>query len=331
VPSAFYNGIVGTFDMFGFNAVNMSHVGYAATNNLKPTYEQDLLEHDTIDLQHLTRYLNNPMVLAWLGNDAMSKDDIRMAAEVSRLSYHHMPTSPGGQAVTTGMLADIQFVNQNPGDGFGYGRDNGWQNVAMLAAYSLGKPAWRASARNWFDRQVDLIMNGQMCTGMIQSVDSNQLLNHQHRARQSIEQAIVENSLWGMIESVYRGVDAVRTAQLRSILTDSVYSMIGFPGWSSTLKGPWAVVATGPLNTSLPPYCTALPPDNSTDGGADKYQTWSSFAYGFELTGDPTFLQRAFEMAGSQHDLLWELQNDNWNYMENRAALFSLVYSNNYP
>lgn len=333
IPSAFYNGVVGSFDMFGFNQATNAHVAYAQANNLTPAYETDLFEHEAIDLQHAIRYLNNPKVLVWLGNDAMSKDDIRMQAEVSRLSYHHMPTSSNGQAVVTGMLSDINFVNLHPGKGFEYGRDNGWQNDAMLAAYSFGTPAWRSAARNWFDRQVDMLMTGQIpCTGMIQSVDSSQLLNGEHRARQSIEQAIVENSLWGMRQCVYRGVDPVRTLQVENILRESTYAMISYPAWSSQLKGPWAVVATGPTNISLPVYCAAtFPVDNTTDNGADKYQTWSSFAYGFELTGDPTFLQRAFEMAGSQNDLLWELQNDMWQYLENRAALFSLVYSNNYP
>lgn len=333
IPSAFYNGIVGTFDMFGFNQANNSHVAYVQANNLAPDYETDLFEHEPIDLQHAIRYLNNPKVLVWLGNDALSKDDIRMQAEVSRMSYHHMPTSSNGQAVVTGMLADINFVNQNPGKGFSYGRDNGWQSDAMLAAYSFGTPQWRAAARNWFDRQVDMLMIGQIaCTGMIQSVDSSQLLGGVHRARQSIEQAIVENSLWGMRSAVYRGVDPVRTQQVEDILRESVYGMISYPAWSTQLKGPWAVVATGPLLLNLPAYCPlTFPIDNSTDNGADKYQTWSSFAYGFELTGDPIFLQRAFEMAGGQNDLLWELQNDMWQYTENRAALLSLVYSINYP
>lgn len=332
VPSAFYQEIVGNFDMFGFNLAPMQQINYVAANNLKPTYETTLLTYDPIDLQHLTRYLNAPKVLVWQGNDHMAKDDILMQAEIARLSYHDLPTSASGQYVSSGMLADQNFVIAHPAMGLDYGRGNGWSLDAMLCAYAFGTPAWRAEAKPWFDKQVDLLRAGQAsCTGIIQANVNIKLLDGLYRARQSIEQAIIEHALVGMNETVYRGVDPTRYAQLNQVLINSLYSMIGFPGWSTVHQGPWTTVAVGPLDLNLPLFCLSLPLFLGADGGADKYQTWSSFGYGFELTGDPLFLQRAFEMAGGQNDLLWELQHDNYTYIENRAAIFADVYSNNYP
>ena len=332
LPSAYYQGIVGNFDMFGFNLAQMQQVNYVAAHNLEPAYEPELMTYAPIDLQHYVRYLNSPKVLVWQGNDSMAKDDLLMRAEIARLSYHEYPTSGNGLYVTSSMLADINFTNNHPGVGMGYGRGNGWQNDAMLCAYATGTPAWRAQAKPWFDKQVDILRNGQAaCTGVIQANESPKLLDGLYRARQSIEQAIIEHSLVGINETVYRGVDPVRLNQLNAVLVSSLYSMIQFPGWSTTLHGPWSVFAVGPLDVNLPLFCTVLPLSQGTDGGADKYQTWSSFGYGFELTGDPLFLQRAFEMAGGQNDLLWELQHDNYTYIENRAAIFADVYTNNYP
>jgi hypothetical protein len=318
--------------MFGFDVAPAFHVNFVALSGLTPSYEEALLDHDPIDLQHLIRYTGSAKVLAWLGNDAIAKDDLRMQAEISRFSYHDLPTAASGSAIVSGMLHDIVSVNHNPGIGFQFGRANAWEVDAVLCAYSFGDPAWRASVRPWLDRIVDMVRAGQAsCTGLIQANTGSKLLNNQYRARQSIEQAMIEHALWGMIETVYRGVDAPRVAQIEGILTDSLYSMIGFPGWSAALDKPWAIVAVGPLDITQPLFCTTLPA-NGTSSGGDGYQTWSSFAYGYLLTGDTMFLQRALEMDGSHANLYAAMHTGGLGVnVENKVALAQLSESVQYP
>ena len=71
-----------------------------------------------------------------------------------------------------------------------------------------------------------------------------------------------------------------------------------------------------------PPFCNFIPP-GGTSPGVDKYQTWSTFAYGYELTGDQIFLDRALQMAGG-NDLLTQMLGGKYSNLENRAALISL-------
>ena len=73
-------------------------------------------------------------------------------------------------------------------------------------------------------------------------------------------------------------------------------------------------------------YCSLEEmPSNGWSSGFDSYQNWSSFAYGYELTGDPLFLERALEQFGSTGDLWIMLRNGGTNNIQNRAALVSLM------
>jgi hypothetical protein len=203
----------------------------------------------------------------------------------------------------------------------------------MSAAYSLGRPAWRAKARDWFNRITLLVGQGQAsCSGVIQAQQSQKFLNGQYRARQSIEQAIVENSLWSVRESVFRGVDAPRFADLGNTLARSCYSMIGFPGWSTNFNAPWSICAVGPVNITQPLYCSTLPP-GGTDGIPDTYQTWSSFAYGYELTGDPQFLEKCMDMSSPSYTNFYSAMHFGYltSNIENRYAAMALSEQITYP
>ena len=74
----------------------------------------------------------------------------------------------------------------------------------------------------------------------------------------------------------------------------------------------------------MPIYCAGPPADGLSVNSWDLYQSWSSFAYGFELTGDPVFLVRAEQMIGNT-DLLGQLELGYLNNLENRAALIALL------
>jgi len=320
----FYLQLLSGYDPFGFDKAPLYQVNYVANNSLKPAYETALLSHKPIDLQHQVRITRSMKVLTWLGNDAMAKDDLRMQAELVRLSYHDLPNSPSGASMGSGMLSDMHSVEANPGIGFPFGRGEGWSVDTMCAAYSINSRAWRGAARGWFDRIVALVRDGQAdCSGTIQRTLSNKMVGGLYYARQSIEQAIVENALWSMVESVYRDAEVNTVNELHTVLRRSVYSMVNYPAWSDAKKGPWGQLAVAPLSLQLPPFCGFIPP-SGTSSGVDKFQVWSSFAYGYQLTGDPIFLDKALMMAGG-NNLLTSLKNGNYSNLENRAALLSLM------
>ena len=62
-----------------------------------------------------------------------------------------------------------------------------------------------------------------------------------------------------------------------------------------------------------------------TTKGVDKFQCWSSFAYGFELTGDPFFINKVKEMAGVAKPPEAPCRSTKTKNLENRAALLALV------
>jgi len=325
----FYMKLLKGNDPFGFSSSPKFQSQYVASVDEQPTYEPELLAYGNIDLQHLTRYTHSPKVLAWLGNDALAKDDLLMEAELARLSYHDYFSSPGGAATVSGMLADIQFVNAYPGKGFAFGRGEGWAIDVMASAYALGTPSWRAAALPWFETIVDTVKKGQSrCSGVIQALVSAKMFTN-YRARQSIEAAIVENALWGTRETVFQGVNKSKTKDIDAILVPSLRAMIQYPAWDSVLHGPASILAVAPLSPSLKPFCGTMP-QGGTLAGIDKFQIWSSYAYGYELTGDKTFLARALEMNQAL-DLRKSLENAGFGNIENRAALLSLTEVVNYP
>jgi hypothetical protein len=310
-------------DPFGFNQAPQFQVQWVRDHDLDAPYEAALLGFYPIDFQHYVRFTRSAKVLAWLGNDELAKDDLRMAAEIFRLSYHEYANNAYGTAIQSGLKAQMAAVQANPDVGMGFGRGEAWGVDCALAAYSLSDPAWRATWRPWFNKISDTLAKGQSaCNGFIQSVVNDKWLNGQYKARQSIEQAITEHVLLGMVESVFRGVDSARKAQTEQVLRDSLEAMIGPMAWSTEYKAPWSHLAVAPLQNGLQPYCGSVPPGGAGNG-PDAFQTWSSFAYGFELTGKQEFLQKALEMAGGSN-LLIALKAQGFGNLENQAALIAV-------
>jgi hypothetical protein len=260
----------------------------------------------------------------WLGNDALAKDDLRAQAEGFRFAFHMYPQDQWGAIQSTGMLNSRNYIDAHPGWGFAYGRGEAWGLDVMCAAYSTQPPAWRAQTAGWFPLVADLIQDGQSdCTGIIQSTPM-EIFGGQYRNRQSIEAAITENALMSMRRSVFEGVDAPRMQQVTNILIRSFYAMVSPLVWSDSDHGPWAMIAVGDADENQPPYCNYWPPDGNY-GFADHYQTWSSFAYAYQLTGDPLFIARATEMAGQP--LPHSFQVNPLQNIPNTAALWALVQS----
>jgi hypothetical protein len=324
MPGNFYQTQLSGPDMIGFNQASTHQVDYARNNGFAPAYEAQLAGFKAVDMQHLVRYTNSPKVLVWLGNDSVAKDDLLMQAELARMSY--MPHHTGGSGYVLGstMLADLNAVSANGPKGFSFGRAEGWMIDAMCAAYSVAPPAWRTEALGWFQPIPQMVYNGRVgCTGIIQAIVNNKILSAQFRARQSTEQAIVENALWSLRESVFRDVNLNAMQQLQTVLVDAAYAMIGFPGWNGEAKAPHSYIACGPLNTALPLYCNLLPA-GGIGGGVDKHQSWSTLAYGYQLTGDTLFLLRAMQMNGPNFPDFTSAVQGPFGNLENRAALTAL-------
>jgi hypothetical protein len=132
--------------------------------------------------------------------------------------------------------------------------------------------------------------------------------------------------LQGLRESVFRGVDPGHEAMTRDVLVNSLYAFIGEMAWFPGENAPWRYTGIGPLDVNLPVWCRRgqMPPDAWTAGDTDGFQDWSSFAWGFEITGDPIFLERATTQLGGGV-LLNRLLNDGTTNIENRSALLALM------
>ena len=311
-------------DPFGFTTAPMFQVTAAQSQGRQPDYENALIGYQPIDLAHLVRYTKAAMTLVWLGNDALAKDDLRMQAEIFRFSYHWMPNDSTGYLQTTG-LADAQVeVAANPGEGFNFGRREGWGLNVSNAAYALADDNWRAESRPWYGMVMDLVDDGQMtCTGIIQNQPFPHLFDAQYRCRQEIEAAILENALMGMRETVFAGNDPERVAQCDEVLIDTLYSRVNAPVWNPAYGGPEAMMATAPANVNQPPYCTYVPADGSY-GFRNTSLQWSSLAYGYELTGDELFLNRAAQSLGG-NNIAPLITNAAMEDINNRAPLLALI------
>lgn len=311
-------------DPFGFTSAPTFQVDAVAAAGKAPPYQDELMGYQPIDLEHLVRYTAPAKALAWLGNDSLAKESLALHAELFRLGYNELPNSDYGHYIPTGLSSDEQYVAAYPRQGFTFGRLEAWGMDAATAWYALADSDWRRRTRPWFARVADVLDAGQSeCSGFIQATVYEQLFGGHYRARQSIEQAITEHMIVGLVESVFDRVDSPRKAMLNHVLRDSFRAMATEPGWSTVHHAPWSKLAVGDNDFAHGPFCGTPPPDGVTDGG-DGWQCWSSLAYAYELTGNSLYLNRAMEMLNGA-PMLPGLQSQGlWN-LENRAALLALA------
>jgi hypothetical protein len=320
----FNSAMLWAADPFGYGQAPQFQVQAVAAQNRKPWYEQQLLNWHPIDEQHLIRYTRSAKVLVWLGNDAIAKDDMMAQAEGFRMAFQTKPQDLWGNIIPTGLLALQNYVAQYPHTGIPFGRGNSWGLDTSLVAYSIADEGWRAQARPWLGAILDVLESGQaQCSNIIQATPQYNVFNSQYRCRQSIECAITENALVGLRETAFLGVDPQRTQRLDAVLRRSFYAMISPLVWSPANHGPWAMMAVGPFDMAQPPFCTWIPQDGNY-GIPDHYQIWSSFAYAWDITHDPVFLQKACEALGVNDFVAGVQANglDNW---QNKAAMLALA------
>ncbi len=330
----FMRPILESADPFGLLTTPSFQRDFVAANGLKPDYEDTLLHFSAIDLEHLIRYTRAPKVLVWLGNDALAKDDLRMQAELYNFSYNVLPQTNAGEAIGTGLLHDMTYVAENPGWGVKYGRSEGWGLDAMTAYYAMASSDWRSEHFDWFEANIDMLDAGQStCDGTITASKMGHMFGGKYRNRQSIEACIVENAMWSMARTVFEGADEARRAQTDEVLRDAIYGMVSAPIWNDAQGGPWSLIAVGPADTSLPPFCGQVMPDGVSTG-PDRSQIWSNFAYGTWLSGDPLFVQKGTSSAfikWGNPDLLSSLEAKGFDNLNNTIPLLTLLQASLNP
>ncbi len=317
-------------DPFGFRDAPRFQIDHVRSNSLQPNYEWAHFAFEPYDYQHFVRYTRAAKVLAWLGNDSLAKDDLRMQAENFQLSFHTFPNDRYGATQVSGMRAMFQYVGRYPGQGCPFGRGEAWGADCVIAAYATSDLAWRARKRPWFGQLAELLLEGQnQCSGFIQAFVSEKALGGKYLARQLIEQSITEHMLVGLYETVFRDVDPAHGAMVRDILERSLYAFIGEMSWFPGEAGPWRYTGVGPPDADLPAWCrrSQMPPDAWTAGDIETFQDWASFAYGFQLTSDQSFLHHARVQIGARDigELMQRLESSGTNNLENRAPLLALM------
>ncbi|HKX46855.1 MAG TPA: hypothetical protein VJP77_09135, partial [Planctomycetota bacterium] len=322
-PVQFYMKVVGPTDPFGWKSAPTTQADLVANLGLEPDYEDELLAYEPHDLQHLVRATHTAKALVWLANDQLAKDDLLAQAALAEMTYSALPNSPNSGVTSTSMLGDVEEVLADPGVGFSFGRGEGWAVDTLATGFALASPSWRAAHDAWFQQLVELVEFGQAtCSGFLQAQESSKLLDGKYRTRQAYEQGIVEHALQGVWASALVDRKPTLAARLSDVLERSHYSLVHPLSWSTNPPGPHGQRAVGPLDESLPLYCSSLPADGA-GGGIDAFQCWSSFAYAYARTGDPLFLTRAEEMLGGA--LLPKLESKALENIENRAALIALA------
>lgn len=322
----FLHPTLGPGDPFGFDQAPQFQIQFVQGNGLAPGYESAHLGFDPHDYQHFIRYTRAPKVLVWLSNDSLAADDLRMQAENFHLSYHPHANTASGMHQSSGMRGAIESVATYPGAGFAFGRGESWGFDCALAAYAVGDDAWRARKLSWFRRLALLVSDGQVaCSGFLQAQVTAQFANGQYRGRQAIEESIAQNMLQGVRQTVLRDFDRQRSELVRGVLERSLFASVSDMAWFPGETAPWARTGIGPADPSTPVWCSLgqMPPDAYLPYH-ERFQNASPLAYGYELTGNPLFLEKARLLIGDE-DLVNGLQNHGLENLENRAALLALA------
>jgi hypothetical protein len=259
------------------------------------------------DDQHLVRYTKHAKALAWLANDPLAKDDLRLSAELFRLFVHESPHvrvdwSPG---LTLRVWESV--VAEHPHQGLPIGRDHAWGVDAMCAAYSLGDDAWRAAQRPWFDRYAQLLVGAAMPSWIVQRILSERLLDGRNTftVAQAFECRFLIHAQRCLVESVFRGVDAGRTRALEDLSVRAVDYLDFGPVWQRIPAG-WqpdparpTIFEQGPRaafaisrndERATPPFSDASHwgpsylPEGGLGGGVELTYPWGSLDWAARIT-----------------------------------------------
>jgi hypothetical protein len=314
-------------DAIGFSTAPMHQTAAAnATGRVAP-YREALIAYQPHDLEHYIRYLNNLLVLAWLGNDSLAKEQIEHSGELFRLTHCEAYIGTYGYKPFGGMLLRQDHVAAHPGQGVSYGRPEGWGLYAAAAAYALGDDDLRARFRPWLRNVVQIVAAGQStCTGNITALHINSPLMGAYMTRQSFELAFVINALESVRRTVFEGSDVAIQHLLEQVVTNATYSTVQAPFWDDSVNAQRRVMGVGRSDMSIPDFCQAIPTEAYY--GLDRWETQSAmspWAYTYAFTRDPVFLQRASQYLQGSGNLLHELQASWGAHLSHSAPLLAVV------
>ncbi|WP_145197591.1 hypothetical protein [Planctomycetes bacterium Poly30] len=300
---------VGDDSYFGFDDAPTFQADYVASAGLKPAYEEPLKEFMAIDLQHLIRFTNDLKTMTWLGNDSLSKWQIRRVGELFRMTHHEGNVGDYGYVGGSSLQWRINRVTENPGVGIEYGRGEGWGLFAASAAYATGDDDLRERFRPWFAEVSRVCAEGQSdCTGNLTAVRIGKQANGIYRTRQSFEQSFATNALESMRTTVFDRVDEEVSERLADIIVGTAYSTIRMPFYDPAHGGLRKVIGVGMSDMSIPDFCFDLPDDAGYGlTNVDHETPLTLWTYAYELSGDAAFLQIAASSLGTTANLEAEL------------------------
>lgn len=316
-------------DTFGFASAPSHQAAAAFASGRVAPYRDQLRAYQPHDLEHYIRYVNNLLVLAWLGNDSLAKEQIEQSAELFRLSHNEAYVGTYGYKPSLGMLTFQDHVAQHPGQGIPYGRGEGWGIYTAAAAYALGDDDLRARFRPWLRNVAHLIAAGQStCSGNITALHIGSQLMGQYMTRQSFELAFVIHSLESLRRTVFEDADPTTEAVLEDVITAAAYSTVQAPFWDDALGGQRRVMGVGLSDMSQPDFCHTIPSQAFYGLTYTETETaMSPWAYAWAFTHDPIFLQRAAQYLQGSGNLLHELQSTWSLQLSHSAPLLAVVQS----
>ncbi|MCP5022180.1 MAG: hypothetical protein GY930_10420 [bacterium] len=315
----------GIHDFPRFDLAPKNHIQTVLSQGLQPDYETDLRGWDHVDIQHLIRYTRNYKTLIWLGNDALAKDEMRLIAELYRLSYPEVRASAWNHVQGTGMLFDQNYVLNNPQQGVGVGRGEAWGMDACCTAYAVSGSDFRTRFRPWFQLFADVIRDGQSaCTGNLVSFYISNYFGGQYRVRQSFEVAMVEQSLRSIGECVFKNLPGSTYVELRNAQIGSTYSSVNAPVWDETMGGPLFRVGVGSSQGGPSDFCQSTPP-GATSNFVDHTDYWNAIAYTQAVAPDPLLLTRIQRMIDMATTVQGVSPLHGTNRIEARAAMLYLL------
>lgn len=311
---------------FGLASASKRIAEHAYNAGVVPWYQKDLARFQPIDLQHLTRFLSPHLGLVWLANDSIAKLELELNANLFHLSFHQYPNGSSGYVQGTGLLARINEVNANPGQGARFGRGEAWGIIAATSYFATADEEERSRLAPWFALIADTARRGQStCTGNPTAIRVNRNFKGAYQSRQSFEVGFFLNAAEAIRSTVFEGVRPASETQLAELVRDGAYSCAHPPFWSPNANGQLPLIAVRPFPNHLPEFCTSIPENGvPTNTWVDHTTAFPSWAYAYDATTDGLFLTRA-TAAVPGTNLIAGLQSFGLGQLPDIAPILSLA------
>lgn len=324
IPTYFYLRPSKSSNYFAFPIADRAQELIAYETFRVPFYAKELRSFGPNDFEHLTRYLNPWLILAWLTNDAEAKRALELHGELMRISLSEYHNSNYGHIQGVGLLARMQQAQQFGGRGGNWGRGEAWGLQASLASYALGTEALRARYRPWFGLIASTLRDTvSTCTGNLTSHQVYEAFKGVYQVRQSFEAAFMLHAVEGMRRTVFEGVDAAHHDALTMVVRRGAEASIAPPFWNPTERAQHRHVATRLFATSSPDFCANIPGDGITNF-FDAWNGMTGWAYAYTITRDAVYLQRTAEAAGGANALA-ALESQGLQDIASKAPMMALL------